>query len=430
MKKNVKGFMLAETLVVASFISVTLLFLFVQFRTVIKNFNESSKYNTVNALYVTNEIKNYLKENDFQAITIELENSSKGYVDISSCTSVFFSDPVYCQELMRKANVNKVIYISGKNPTIGSEFSKDFTRFMERNIDDKEDIYYLFSEFQDGSYAVLKMNGYYFPTITEKVTENSIYIFGNNTADGLYVDNYKDDLRYIYRGSNPNNYISFNDEIWRIVSIEENGVKIIGPKLLSSTWDFDKNYFIKSSLLQTGSYDVENNKNSAAFERLNFDYDLDKTTGEDNGYYGQISTVYQNFINENIPFNIGTIPYNTSFTLEEINSLELERTYSSSKGHLGFINVSDYVKASLNASCLETPLENSNCTNQNWLNNTMWTINASEEGKVYIINETNGIVSEEVTDSFSFYPVLYLNSNVRLTGEGTLENPYTIIKEN
>ena len=45
-----------------------------------------------------------------------------------------------------------------------------------------------------------------------------------NTGDGLYSYNSK----YYFSGSDVNNYVSFNDEVWRIVSVEaDGGVKII-----------------------------------------------------------------------------------------------------------------------------------------------------------------------------------------------------------
>ncbi len=51
------------------------------------------------------------------------------------------------------------------------------------------------------------------------------------SGDGLYVDSYEDE-RYIYRGTNPNNYIEFNDELWRIVAKESDGTyKIIRNEL-------------------------------------------------------------------------------------------------------------------------------------------------------------------------------------------------------
>ena len=52
------------------------------------------------------------------------------------------------------------------------------------------------------------------------------------SGDGLYKDTYEDG-RLIYRGQNPNNYITFNDELWRIISKETDGTyKIIRNDVL------------------------------------------------------------------------------------------------------------------------------------------------------------------------------------------------------
>ena len=42
------------------------------------------------------------------------------------------------------------------------------------------------------------------------------------SGDGLYGDEYTSG-RYVYRGTNPNNYIMFNNELWRIISKEADG---------------------------------------------------------------------------------------------------------------------------------------------------------------------------------------------------------------
>ena len=46
-------------------------------------------------------------------------------------------------------------------------------------------------------------------------------------GDGLYKDEYEQG-KYFYRGINPNNYITFNNETWRILSLEDDDtLKII-----------------------------------------------------------------------------------------------------------------------------------------------------------------------------------------------------------
>ncbi len=79
-------------------------------------------------------------------------------------------------------------------------------------------------------------------SITAKgnVKDNSIDITDNvvTEGDGLYADSYEEG-RYIYRGQNPNNYIMFNDELWRIIAKETDGTyKIIKNDVLA-TREFD-----------------------------------------------------------------------------------------------------------------------------------------------------------------------------------------------
>ena len=48
------------------------------------------------------------------------------------------------------------------------------------------------------------------------------------SGDGLYADSYESNV-YTYRGANPNNYVTFNGETWRIISANtsDNTIKII-----------------------------------------------------------------------------------------------------------------------------------------------------------------------------------------------------------
>ena len=54
------------------------------------------------------------------------------------------------------------------------------------------------------------------------------------SGDGLYKDSYEENV-YTYRGSNPNNYVKFNGESWRIVSANtsDNTIKIMRNAVLS-----------------------------------------------------------------------------------------------------------------------------------------------------------------------------------------------------
>ena len=64
MKKNNKGFMLAEVFIVSSFVLGVLVYMFIQTNSIMRNFNRSFSYNTVSGLYITNEVAKYIKKND------------------------------------------------------------------------------------------------------------------------------------------------------------------------------------------------------------------------------------------------------------------------------------------------------------------------------------------------------------------------------
>ena len=60
-KLNKKGFMLTETLIVATMLITILLVMYVQFKTVIRSYQQSFKYNTINNLYSLYNVKKYVE---------------------------------------------------------------------------------------------------------------------------------------------------------------------------------------------------------------------------------------------------------------------------------------------------------------------------------------------------------------------------------
>ena len=59
-------------------------------------------------------------------------------------------------------------------------------------------------------------------TDKEHIIMGGLKVYTTRENDGLYKDMYEEG-KYIYKGGNPNNYITFNNEMWRILSIENNG---------------------------------------------------------------------------------------------------------------------------------------------------------------------------------------------------------------
>ena len=77
--------------------------------------------------------------------------------------------------------------------------------------------------------------------------------FCNTTeGDGLYKDIYEEG-KCTYKGINPNNYIIFNNETWRIISIgKDDTVKIIKNEFIAQNKDWD-NYFDSESAMDVYS---------------------------------------------------------------------------------------------------------------------------------------------------------------------------------
>ena len=74
------------------------------------------------------------------------------------------------------------------------------------------------------------------PTYGMKATEYITNLLEYD-GEGLKIDNTPDEsIRYY--GSNPNNYVSFNNELWRIIGVFGNNVKLVrSEKLGNLSWD-------------------------------------------------------------------------------------------------------------------------------------------------------------------------------------------------
>lgn len=207
-----------------------------------------------------------------------------------------------------------------------------------------------------------------------------------------------------YTGKNPNNYVSFNGELWRIIGIFDGKIKIIKNKSIGAMqWN------------NTASNDWAS---SSLYQYLN-------TT-----YYNGINATYKNMI-ENATWKIGS--GNTSdVTTSQMYGYEETQTTT---GYIGLMNASDYGYASSGCYGGFKTLKNYNnsvCTSKNWLYSGIyeWTIMPySSDTKVGFIVHNNGYIDlcSSVTNVFETRPSLYLKSSVIITGGiGTSNDPYTL----
>ncbi len=225
------------------------------------------------------------------------------------------------------------------------------------------------------------------------------------TGDGLYEDGYEAG-KYTYKGANPNNYIEFdNGELWRIIAKEADGTYKI----------------IRNDVLPNQAWDTNNSN----------DWEMATLNTYLNGEYLQTLSDSDKVLSHS--WNIGSTTYNDNLE-GQINDEQAKKW----NGKVGLITVSEYLRANTNeVQCSTLNLNNDNyaiCTSTNWLrisSGYMWTITAttaSTQTGVFHIPANGIVLGRNVSYTNDVpRPIIYLNSNITLTGSGTQSDPYVIV---
>ena len=275
------------------------------------------------------------------------------------------------------------------------------------------------------------------------------------SGDGLYEDSYEEG-RLIYRGQNPNNYITFNGETWRIIAKETDGTyKIIRNDVLP-TRAFDE---ANHRSTENNSYCQNPEYGCGVYAAV--DGTFSSPSGSQSGTVTEDSSIkiylnddyYVNNINETAKgqmtshsFNIGAVEKLNSSSSDSIEkNISGEKMYQWT-GNVGLANVSDILRASTNPLCTSATTSNNNLTacNSNYLLDKgaastlyYWTINAysDESGGNSDYTWRGGASSSRarVNDARAYSstsaprPVVFLKSDITLNGSGTSEDPFTIV---
>ena len=274
-------------------------------------------------------------------------------------------------------------------------------------------------------------------------------------GDGLYKDTYEDG-RLIYRGQNPNNYITFNGETWRIIAKETDGTyKIIRNDDLADRAFDEANH--RST--ENNSYCQNPEYGCGVYAAV--DGTFSSPSGSQSGTVTEDSSIkiylnddyYVNNINETAKgqmtahsFNIGAVERLNSSSSDSIEkNIAGEKMYQWT-GNVGLANVSDILRASTNPLCTSatTSYNGTNECNSNYLLDEgsassflYWTINAyshesggysSNTWYVFLMFSTMRVSSGLADDSnYAPRPVVFLKSDTTLSGSGTSEDPFTIV---
>ena len=242
------------------------------------------------------------------------------------------------------------------------------------------------------------------PTAGNTILENVDIV---TSGDGLYKDEYED--RYFYRGKSPNNYITFNNEIWRIISIENDGtIKIIVNRgVVSQFWDRGAiNNWARPASLNT---------------YLNETY-LTSTLN---------ATAQSQIVAKD--WSIGPVTVDNNDLADQIN----DENISKWNGKVALITVSEYIRSNSNkSSCGSLSLNNANyssCKNTSWMPNIYYSdyvtlsFNGDNSSDVFNIFPSGVVTNRGVAGSSIVIPAVYLSSKVQIvSGNGSLSDPYII----
>ena len=319
------------------------------------------------------------------------------------------------------------------------------------------------------------------------VKETILYdkIIGLNTST-IYKDDTKN-IGYRYIGTDPNNYISFNNEIWRIVgaickntscsSKSDYVIKIVRDNIgFKSAWDCKKNG-VGTSTSDTG---LNNWKRSQLMLMLNSlssvsGYTIDKYSVKDSNNI-VIYPYMGAYLNDDLPLYkivaTGTSGFNSTTTITKcsssssrttnclrpinslalsklenfkhlINTFKLEDVSSSNtiaalekngstswSGKVGLLFASDICYAYKNATNRNNCLKNSALAdNDSWLkiSGEEWLLDATSD-KYVLYKGSTFLKSNNLCAAKIIRPVVYLTSTTKIVGnnDGSSSQPFII----
>ena len=270
------------------------------------------------------------------------------------------------------------------------------------------------------------------PTLTSNVDDSGLYTITHAADSTLQIGATNDITEYRYRGASPKNYVTFNNEVWRIIGVFptndgtgniENRIKLIRNESIGNK------YWNTTKVSSTSTY---NNWTGATLQT-----ELNGT------YLSSLSSTAQNMIG-NAKYYLGgsrtgNVSKDVMYQYErKIKNITSSDFYNGSNpkswtGKLALMYASDYGYAASDA-CTQTldDYDNVTCKNNNWLfkGNTEWMLPQSvgNTGAAFRVYSFGGAGSDNVNVyHYGVRPVLYLTSSVKITGgSGTSSDPYTL----
>ena len=299
-------------------------------------------------------------------------------------------------------------------------------------------------------------------TLPAKATTYIEYLYNNEetrTSNGLKKDNTADqNIRYY--GSDPNNYVRFNNELWRIIGVFGNNVKLVRSESLGSlSWD-------SSESSVNNGWGVNEWSQADLQVYLNKMYYGGTSITCYGGYRNETKTCPTNTIDETskslIDYhtwntgapNSSTLYNSTTKSFDTVEFYKAERGNETGKicssgnncndtvtrtteweGYIALPYVTDWAYASSENDC-NTKIDKSSsykCKNNNWMQRSTvaWYLSPRahpDYACVVSLVSGDGLAdSSDAANPLSAFPTIYLKSNILIeSGKGTSDNPYIL----
>ncbi|MGN1379732.1 MAG: hypothetical protein ACI4XR_05030 [Bacilli bacterium] len=253
---------------------------------------------------------------------------------------------------------------------------------------------------------------------------------------------------YRYQGNNPDNYVWFNDEMWRIIGYvpvcitsgcasTENRVKIIRKESIGglvykpySTSDSTWTASSMQKLLNTCYLGKVSDTDSTCAKYCYSNYygstpvakcDYTNIGIDESDYYGSMI--------ESVYWNVGE-PSSGSYVNADSQYTKEIASYTSSASKIGLMYASDWGYAIEGfTGVLDTSEGVFYYMDKNWLftNGLEWTMSAYSSSDPISVGVSGSLGNDKSYNGYAARPALYLKSNVYVvSGSGSESDPYII----
>lgn len=221
MIKNNKGFAITEVLIISTVVIGVLIFMYTQFKNINRSYQYSFKYDTVEGMYLANNIVNYVSDNLYDQLVEALNNSEVGYLDITECDTSQIATSTFCVSLFEKSKVERVLFTEEnlkQTKATMTDLTEDIQDYINQiQINDIQNDHRIIIKYKDKTFATMRFNR------GESYVQNGLIVHLdaiNNTGKG-----HSNDIKeWADLSGNGNSATLYNNPSWSNNSLTFDGL--------------------------------------------------------------------------------------------------------------------------------------------------------------------------------------------------------------